>query len=164
MAVAFTLIGTLILAAIPQVRDHIWPGLPKWVLLATTVISVSAILVLLRIVRRSRRKLGEFQLAYNNLSGESNDSKANTTLLETQSSTFQTQLGVKAQENEELKHRIAQLEEHISQQETTHTFDLDEIEVNLLQLIANPNIDPYAQEFALSLQLHLQVTKYHLQN
>jgi hypothetical protein len=42
-------------------------------------------------------------------------------------------------------------------------FEPDETEVNLLRLIANPNIDPYAEELAFALQLHLEVVKSHLQ-
>jgi hypothetical protein len=42
-----TLVGTLILAAIPQVRVHIWPSIPKWLLL---VLAVAFLLVTLALV------------------------------------------------------------------------------------------------------------------
>ncbi|MFN2452967.1 MAG: hypothetical protein ABR577_01970 [Pyrinomonadaceae bacterium] len=42
-------------------------------------------------------------------------------------------------------------------------FEPDETEVNLLRLIATPNIDHYAQEFASTIQLHVEVINHHLQ-
>lgn len=42
-------------------------------------------------------------------------------------------------------------------------FELDETEVNLLRLIANPDIQHYASEFASILELHPEIVEDHLQ-
>ncbi len=62
------LLSTLFLGLIPQVRDHIWPAIPKWLLLVLTVIFLSATLALLQFLSKSRRKLTEVQSAYEEIS------------------------------------------------------------------------------------------------
>ena len=52
-----TLVGTLVLAAIPQVRGQIWPLIPKWSLLVLSVAFLSAILALVPFVLRLRRQV-----------------------------------------------------------------------------------------------------------
>ena len=49
-------VGTLILALVPQVRDHIWPATPKGLLLALLVLTLSIILGLVPYALRLRRK------------------------------------------------------------------------------------------------------------
>jgi hypothetical protein len=49
-------IGTLILALVPEVRNHIWPATPKGLLLALLIVSLSVILGLVPYALRLRRK------------------------------------------------------------------------------------------------------------
>lgn len=52
-----TLVGTLVLAAIPQVRALIWPVIPKWLLLVSSVMFLSSVLVLVPYITHLRKKL-----------------------------------------------------------------------------------------------------------
>lgn len=60
-----TLVGTLILASIPQVRVHLWPATPKWLLLVLVVIFLSVILALVPYVLHLRRKVRDTEIAAN---------------------------------------------------------------------------------------------------
>jgi hypothetical protein len=54
---------TLILARIPQVRAHLWPLVPKWLLLVLSVVFLSAILALVPYVWHLRRKSRDANIA-----------------------------------------------------------------------------------------------------
>lgn len=102
------LIGTLILTAIPQVRDHIWPAIPKLLLMVLTVVFLSASLWLLQRLRKSHREVRGDKVSYSTLLEESNESKARFKLLTDESYKFQSENLRLTLDNKELKEQVRQ--------------------------------------------------------
>ena len=111
------LIGTLILASVPLVRDRIWPATPKGLLLALLIVCLSVILGLVPYALRLKRKLKQ---------SESNR-HALADILDRKSGVVSNSYSKVTEANIEIDALKKQIPSHEN---------LDSVEIRILQLLA----------------------------
>ncbi len=123
-------IGTLILALVPEVRQQIWPALPKGLLLVLLVISLSTILALFPYLVRLRRRA-----KLNATSVEFWEKTANTR--EVEMSKQQTAIGTLGNQLADKNEIIRGLETEVAQLTFAHDHETFIRTVRLLEAFRN---------------------------
>lgn len=138
------LIGTLILAAIPQVRDRIWPATPKLLLLVLLVISLSVILWLLPSLSRLRKHIRHAEL-------DAEDARSQTPKLQERVSELNSDL-----EKLKIEHRALQNE----YKDLSYQLEFDETIDKILLILSEGSA--YPATVANKLEFHRTRAEYFL--